>query len=550
MTTGARQRAWAALADHWQDLQATRIDEMFTADPRRFQGWSVALDDMLLDISKTKLDGRALDLLADLARAAGVPQRLEAMFAGETVNATENRAALHPVLRAPDQAPRHVDGRDVKAAVAAEDARVRAFAEGVRDGTIAGRDGEPITDVINIGIGGSHLGPALAVRSLRPYRDGPRVHFVANADGADVSDTLRGRDPRRTLIIVSSKSFTTTETLANARTAWAWSARALGEEGVAGHFAAVTAATDKAAAFGIPAERVFRMWDWVGGRYSVWGAVGLPAMIALGTDAFDAFRAGAAAMDAHVREAPLTRNMPVLLALVGVWHANVCGYPTRAVLPYDHRLNRLPGYLQQLDMESNGKAVSADGAALTGHSGPIVWGEVGTNAQHAFFQLLHQGTRIVPCEFLVAADGHEPDARDHHDLLVANCFAQARALMRGRCRAETETLLRQQGMDAHTAARLAPHRSFAGDRPSTMLLYRRLDPFTLGRIIALYEHRVVIEGTIWGVNPFDQWGVELGKELATSLHGRVAAREGAPDADPSTDGLLGWRARLADGEGA
>jgi glucose-6-phosphate isomerase len=268
-------------------------------------------------------------------------------------------------------------------------------------------------------------------------------------------------------------------------------------------------------------------------------------MIALGTDAFDAFRAGAAAMDAHVREAPLTRNMPVLLALVGVWHASVCGYPTRAVLPYDHRLNRLPGYLQQLDMESNGKAVSADGAALTGHSGPIVWGEVGTNAQHAFFQLLHQGTRIVPCEFLVAAEGHEADARDHHDLLVANCFAQARALMRGRGRAQTEAALREQGVDAHTAARQAPHRSFTGDRPSTMLLYRRLDPFTLGRIIALYEHRVVIEGTIWGVNPFDQWGVELGKELATSLHGRVAAGEGAEDADSSTEGLLTWRARLA-----
>jgi len=547
--TAARERAWAALAAHWQDAARRRIEELFAADPQRFRRRSLALDDLLLDLSKTKIDDHAIELLADLASASGVFERLEAMFAGEAVNTTEARPALHTLLRSTSPEPLLLDGRDVKPEVAAQQARLRAFAEGVRDGAVTGSGGVPFSDVVNLGIGGSHLGPEMVVTALRPYHDGPRVHFVANADPADTADALAGLDPRRTLVLVSSKSFTTPETLANARRAWAWLAQAVGAAEAGRHFAAVTSAVDRAAAFGIPEERVFASWDWVGGRYSVWGAAGLPVMIAIGGSRFGDFQAGAAAMDAHVRQAPLVRNLPVMLALVGVWHAGVCGFPTRAVLPYDHRLRRLPAYLQQLDMESNGKAVSLDGAPLAGHSAPIVWGAVGTNAQHAFFQLLHQGTRVVPCEFLVAAEGHETDAdaREQHELLVANCFAQARALMRGRRRAEAEAIMRANGVDARTAARLAPHRSFAGDRPSTTLVFRRLDPGTLGRLLALAEHRTVIEGTIWGVNPFDQWGVELGKELAEGLRGPMSRGDNASATDPSTDGLLAWRARLTAG---
>jgi glucose-6-phosphate isomerase len=348
-------------------------------------------------------------------------------------------------------------------------------------------------------------------------------------DGAHVRDALKGLDPARTLIVVASKTFTTIETMTNARTARAWLEGALGER--AGlHLAAVSTALDKTAAFGIDEARVFGFWDWVGGRYSVWGAVGLPLMIAIGPERFEAFLAGAHAMDRHFAEAPLPANMPVLLALVGIWHRNVMGYPTRAVLPYDQRLARLPAYLQQLDMESNGKRVMLDGTAVAGATGPIVWGEPGTNGQHAFFQLIHQGSDVIPCEFLVAAEGHEPELRHHHDLLVANCLAQSEALMRGRTLAEAEAATPDRA--------LAPHRVFPGGRPSTTLVYRRLDPFTLGRIIALYEHRVFVEGTIWGINSFDQWGVELGKEMATNLLPLVQGEGDASAKDGSTAGLL------------
>jgi glucose-6-phosphate isomerase len=520
---------WTALAAAGEAARKTRILTHFERDPERFGLFSVRLDDMLLDFSKTALDARALTLLIELAEARGVPARRDAMFRGDPINLTEGRAVLHTALRNRANTPVLVDGEDVMPEVDAVLARMEAFAEGVRDGSVAAVDGGRFTDVVNIGIGGSDLGPAMATLALAPYHDGPRCHYVSNVDAAHISDTLAGLDPARTLVIIASKTFTTIETMTNAKTAQAWMRAALGEE-AGRHFAAVSTALDKTAAFGIDEARVFGFWDWVGGRYSVWGAVGLPVMIAIGPERFGEFLTGAWEMDRHFVEAPLPQNMPVLLALVGIWHRDVLGYPTRAVLPYDQRLARLPAYLQQLDMESNGKRVTLDGAPVSRPSGPVVWGEPGTNGQHAFYQLIHQGTDVIPCEFLVAANGHEADLKVHHNLLLANCLAQSEALMKGRDLAAAEKTVKDPG--------LASHKVFPGDRPSTTLLYSRLDPRTLGRIIALYEHRVFVEGTIWGINSFDQWGVELGKELATALLPLVERGDRFEGKDGSTAGLL------------
>ncbi|MBM3481611.1 MAG: glucose-6-phosphate isomerase, partial [Alphaproteobacteria bacterium] len=398
--TGSVADAWAALAAHRLAHRDERPDRLLADDPGRFARFSLALDDLLLDCSKTAIDDEARALLLRLAGATGVERRRDAMFAGERVNATEGRAALHVALRQRGDTPVLVDGQDVMPGIRATLARLRAYAEEVRGGSF--------TDVVNIGIGGSDLGPAMATLALAPFHDGPRLHFVSNVDGAHLADTLARLDPARTLFVVASKTFTTVETMANAASARRWVADALGEAAVPAHFAAVSTALERAAAFGIDASRVFGFWDWVGGRYSVWSAVGLPLMIAIGPARFAGFLDGAHEMDVHFREAPLDANMPVLLGIVGIWHRNACGYPTRAVLPYDQRLARLPAYLQQLDMESNGKRVDAAGAPVARATGPVVWGEPGTNGQHAFFQLLHQGTDIVPCEFLVAANGHEP----------------------------------------------------------------------------------------------------------------------------------------------
>jgi glucose-6-phosphate isomerase len=443
------------------------------------------------------------------------------MFRGDKVNNTENRAVLHTALRAPRGATIQVDGENVVPAVHETLDRLFAFAEGIRSGTIAASDGKPFTDVVNIGIGGSDLGPVMATGALAPYHNGPNLHFCANVDAAQISDILRRTDPARTLIIVASKTFTTVETMTNARTARAWLVEALGEAAVGAHFCAVSTALEKVAAFGIAPDRTFGFWDWVGGRYSVWSAIGLPVMIAIGAANFREFLAGARAMDEHFCAAPLAQNLPVLLALVGVWHRNACAYPARAILPYDQRLARLPAYLQQLDMESNGKGVARDGSPRPyPATGPLVFGEPGTNGQHAFYQLLHQGTDIIPCEFLIAAEGHEPHLRHHHELLIANCLAQAQALMAGR------TLEEAKGN---------PHRVFPGNRPSVTLAYRKLTPRTLGSLIALYEHRIFTEAAIWDINAFDQWGVELGKELATRLLPSVQGKE---PADPAYAGML------------
>lgn len=529
--------AFAALTEHRRAMRDQRVAALFAADPARFSRFSARLDDMLLDYSKCAVTDATMALMFDLARAAGVGAMREGMFSGEAINVTEQRAVLHTALRRRDDGALRVKGVDVMGDIRAELARLAVFARELRAGRIGGADGGAFTDVVNIGIGGSDLGPAMASLALAPYHDGPRLHFVSNIDGAHLADTLKRLDPARTLLIVSSKTFTTVETMTNARSARAWLAAALGEAAVGLHFAAVSTALDKVAAFGIAPERVFGFWDFVGGRYSLWSAIGLPLMLAIGPDRFGEFLAGGAAMDTHFRSAPFSENVPVLLGLIGIWHRDICGYATRAVIPYDQRLARLPAYLQQLDMESNGKSVTREGRPVTRPTGPVVWGEPGTNGQHAFFQLLHQGTDVIPVEFILGASGHEPNLAAHQDLLIANCLAQAQALMLGRDQTATKARLLADGLGEAQADRLAPHKTFPGNRPSTTLLYRKLDPFTLGRLIALYEHRVFVEAAIWDINAFDQWGVELGKELATALLPVVEGVAPPTGLDGSTAGL-------------
>ena len=526
---------WADLQEHAKGVSDRKILELFES-PMRSSGFSTRFDQLLFDYSKTNIDETARDMLLKLAAERNVAARRDAMFAGDKINETEGRAVLHTALRNLDGGPVMVDGADVMPGVLDTLARMEGFAEDVRAGRFTGQGGA-ITDVVNIGIGGSDLGPAMVTEALAPYHDGPRSHFVSNVDGAHIADTLRRLDPTTTLVIVASKTFTTIETRTNARTARAWMIDGGGDP--TRHFAAVSTAKDKTAAFGIPEAQVFGFADWVGGRYSVWGPIGLPVMMAVGKDAFMAFLRGAQAMDRHFKAAEWAENLPVMLALQGIWHHQICGYPTRAVLPYDQRLAQLPAYLQQLEMESNGKGVTMGGDTLAQPAGPVVWGAPGTNGQHAFYQLIHQGRQVIPCEFMLAAEGHEPDLAHHHDLLVANCLAQSQALMQGRSLDQARAML----ADRFTGAELerqARHRVFTGNRPSTTLIYPKLTPEVLGQIIAAYEHRVFVEGVILGINSFDQWGVELGKELATALAPVVEGGAVAEGLDGSTQALIAF----------
>ncbi|PTE10224.1 glucose-6-phosphate isomerase [Mesorhizobium helmanticense] len=538
MDQSSFQEQLAALRDHRATASGS-MREVFAADPKRFQTFSATDGDLLLDWSKCAVDARTMDLLEKLAGAADLEGRRAAMFEGKKINITEDRAVLHTALRNLSGKGVVLDGQDVKTEVLAVLDAMGAFADAVRSGKAAGATGKKITDIVNIGIGGSDLGPAMATLALAPYHDGPRAHYVSNIDGAHIHDTLKGLSAETTLFIIASKTFTTVETMTNAETARKWIEKALGKEAVGKHFAAVSTALDLVAKFGIEADRVFGFWDWVGGRYSVWGAIGLPVMIAVGPRNFRAFLDGAHEMDEHFRTAPLGKNLPALLGLIGWWHRVICKYPARAVIPYDQRLSRLPAYLQQLDMESNGKSVTLDGGAVTTPTGPLVWGEPGTNGQHAFFQLLHQGTDFIPVEFLAAAIGHEPDLKHQHDLLLANCLAQSEAFMKGRTLEEARAQMLAKGMKPADVDKIAPHRVFSGNRPSVTILYKKLDPHTFGRLIALYEHRVFVEGTLFNINSFDQWGVELGKELATGLLPVVEGKESAAKRDASTAGLVG-----------
>ncbi|WFU47959.1 glucose-6-phosphate isomerase [Sinorhizobium terangae] len=521
-----------------RETNATDIRAAFAADRNRFSRFSTALDDLLFDYSKCAVNDRILDGLEALAKAAKVEEKRDAMFRGDIINITEGRAVLHTALRNRSNRPVLVDGKDVMPDVNAVLDAMGAFADDIRSGALKGATGKKITDVINIGIGGSDLGPVMATLALAPFHDGPRLHFVSNIDGAHIADTLKLIDPETALFIVASKTFTTTETMTNAATARAFIAGKLGEAAVGHHFAAVSTALDKVAAFGIDQARVFGFWDWVGGRYSIWSAIGLPLMIAIGKENFGRFLDGGHAIDEHFRNAPLRQNVPMLLGLIGFYHRNVLGYPSRAILPYDQRLARFPAYLQQLDMESNGKGVTMDSTPVEFSTGPVVWGEPGTNGQHAFYQLIHQGTDIIPAEFMIAANGHEKQLRHQHQLLMANCLAQSEALMKGRTLAEAKAQLTSKGMDDAKADNIAPHRVFTGNRPSITIVYDELDPFALGRLIALYEHRVFVEGALFNINSFDQWGVELGKELATGLLPVVEGKESAEGHDSSTAGLV------------
>jgi glucose-6-phosphate isomerase len=525
------------LAPHAARLAATHLRDLLREDLDRFARFSQTACDLLIDWSKEKLDEETWRQLLTLAEDNDVIGKREAMLRGEPINATENRAVLHTALRGGAWAP-----LEAQQEIEAEKTRFLRFAEDVRSGAIAASDGDPFAHVINIGIGGSDLGPAMAVRALAPFCDGPTVHFISNVDGAHATDVLTGLDPQRTLVLVASKTFTTLETLTNAETVRAWLMQTLGEANVSAHLAALSTNAKATKAFGIDEARVFGFWDYVGGRYSLWSAIGLPLAIAIGADRFEAFLAGAHAMDRHFAEAPLADNLPVILALIGVWRRNGLGLVGHAVIPYEERLARFPAYLQQMDMESNGKRVRIDGVAAKDATGMLVFGEPGTNAQHSFFQLFHQGHDIVGLDILVGksvvGEAVPERAGVHHTHLLANALAQTRALALGRTLEETRAEMAEDGVAPEEIDRLAPHRTFPGDRPSTTIVYNQLDPETLGKLIALYEHKVFVESVLWGINAFDQWGVELGKQLAKQITPALSDRRLAAAFDPSTRGLI------------
>ncbi|MDR3518362.1 MAG: glucose-6-phosphate isomerase [Azospirillaceae bacterium] len=519
--------AWIALSRHAESLRDTTLRDLFDRDPQRFDRFSLTAGPILLDYAKNRITEETRSLLLALARQQDVEGWRDRMYAGEAINITENRAVLHIALRNRSQRPIRVGGHDVMPDVNAVLARMRAFCDQVRSGAWTGWQGAPITDIVNIGIGGSDLGPAMVTQALTPFAH-PRLrsHFVSNVDGTQLAETLKRCDPATTLFIVASKTFTTQETLTNAQSARAWFLAAAGDERhIARHFVAVSTNEPAVRAFGIDPAAMFGFWEWVGGRYSLWSAIGLPIMLAIGPDSFDTLLAGAHEMDEHFRTAPIEANMPVLLGLVGVWNINFLGSVAHAVLPYDQYLARLAAYLQQADMESNGKSVDRQGLPVDYQTGPILFGEPGTNGQHAFYQLIHQGTLAIPCDFLAPVSTYNP-LGDHHRILLSNFLAQTEALMRGKTEAEARAELVAQGLSGAALDALVPHKMFPGNRPTNSFLFQTLDPRTLGALLALYEHKIFVQGIIWNINSFDQWGVELGKQLAKAilpeLHGAPA----------------------------
>jgi len=532
---------WQHLAEHHEAMAGVHLRALFAEDPKRGETMTVEAGDLFLDYSKNRITAETLDLLAALAEGAGLSERIEAMWRGDPVNTTEHRSVLHVALRMPRGARLVVNGVDVVEEVHHVLDRMALFAEQVRFGQWQGATGRPIRNVVNIGIGGSDLGPAMAYEALRPFADPAlTVRFVSNVDGTDIHQATRDLDPAETLFVVSSKTFTTLETLTNARTARDWLVGGLGDESaVARHFVAVSTNAEKVAEFGIDPANMFGFWDWVGGRYSVDSAIGLSLMIAVGPSAFREFLAGFHVIDEHFRSTPLLSNLPALLGLIGLWYNDFFGAETVAILPYSQNMGRFPAYLQQLDMESNGKSVMRDGRPVAVDSGPIVWGQPGTNGQHAFYQLIHQGTRLIPADFIGFARpdyAETPTLLEHHDLLMANFFAQTEALAFGKTAEEVAA----EGV----APELVPHRTFPGNRPTNTILAPRLTPSVLGQLIACYEHKVLTQGVIWGINSYDQWGVELGKVLATRIASELASTGAAAGHDSSTDNLIGRYRRL------
>jgi len=537
MPTRSALPSWQALVEHRRAASGLRLRDLFAGDPLRFRKFSLSTDGILLDYSKQLVTEETMRLLAALARECELESWIRRLCAGERINATENRAALHLALRS-DQ-PVRLDGRDVTKDVGGALAALGRFVRGIQSGRIKGATRRAFTDVVNIGIGGSDLGPRLACEALAPYtRARPRLHFISNVDGAALAAVLAQLNPATTLFVIASKTFTTAETLANARSARAWLAGKLGGKAdIARHLCAVTADPGRAVAFGVPTAQVFPIWDWVGGRYSLWSAIGLPVALAAGMGRFDELRAGARAMDEHFASAPLERNLPAVMGLLEVWNVNFFGAATRAVLPYDERLRQLPAYLQQLEMESCGKSVTREGAPAGHATAPVTWGSAGTDGQHAYFQLLHQGTQVVPADFIACCRPHHR-LRGHHDSLLANFFAQTEALAIGMTAGAATSAMRADGLPEPEIRRLLPHRTFEGNRPTTSILLDELSPRALGALLALYEHKVFVQSVIWDVNAFDQWGVELGKRLAGRILPELEGGAPVSTHDSSTNGLI------------
>jgi glucose-6-phosphate isomerase len=531
-------RSWQKLTKHFEKMKDTRILDLFANDPARFDAFSFRFHDILVDCSKNRITGETLELLFELAEEAGLSEAIESMFTGEKINETEERAVLHVALRNRENTPILVDGQDVMAEVNAVLDRMATFSHEVRSGQWKGYTGKEISDVVNIGIGGSDLGPVMVTECLKPYSDRPAVHFVSNIDGTNISETLRHLNPETTLFMIASKTFTTQETMTNAHTARRWFLNRAGDTAhVARHFAALSTNIEKVEEFGIDRENMFVFWDWVGGRYSLWSAIGLSIACAIGFENFTELLQGANDMDRHFRDAPFDKNIPVVLALIGIWYNNFFEAQTEVILPYDQYMHRFPAYFQQGNMESNGKSVDRRGRRVGYQTGPIIWGEPGTNGQHAFYQLIHQGTKLIPADFLAPAVSHNPIGR-HHDILLSNFFAQTEALMRGKTREEVAAELRKAGKSDEEIEKLAPHKIFAGNKPTNSILFRKLTPRTLGRLIAMYEHKIFVQGVIWNIFSFDQWGVELGKQLAGKILPELDDDASVASHDLSTNGLI------------
>jgi len=536
-----RSQAWQALQQHAEAMQQVHMRDLFADDEHRFQRYSLQFGQLLVDYSKNIITDESMRLLLQLAEERRLSEWIERMFNGEKINLTEGRAVLHTALRNRSDRPVYVDGRDVMPDVRRVLQQMRVFTDKVRQGVWLGSTGKHITDIVNIGIGGSDLGPVMVTEALKAYaQDGLNVHFVSNVDGTHMVETLKGLHRETTLFVIVSKTFTTQETITNAKTARDWFLTRGGtREAVARHFVAVSTNAKAVASFGIDTGNMFEFWDWVGGRYSLWGSVGLSIALYIGMDRFEELLTGAHAMDEHFRNAPFAENIPVILGLLGIWYNNFMHADSHAILPYDQYMHRFPAYFQQGDMESNGKRVTRDGEQVDYSTGPIIWGEPGTNGQHAFFQLIHQGTKLVPCDFLAPVETQNP-VGEHHRMLLSNFFAQTEALMRGKTEAEVRGELQAQGMSEADIEVLLPHKVFPGNRPSNSIMFTKLTPHTLGMLIAMYEHKTFVQSVIWGVNAFDQWGVELGKQLARSILPELVDNRPVTTHDASTNGLINF----------
>jgi len=541
MSTLTQSPAWQALMTHQQEMADVHMRDLFADDAQRFERYSLRFADLLFDYSKNRITDKTRSLLIDLANQANLTEQIAAMFSGQKINTTEQRAVLHIALRNRSQRQILVDGEDVMPNVTQVLAKIRHFSDAVRSGEWRGYTGKAITDIVNIGIGGSDLGPKMVTIALTPYvKEGLRSHFVSNVDGTDMAELLKIVNPETTLFLIASKTFITQETMSNAHTARAWFLQSAQEEAaIAKHFAALSTNQAGVTEFGIDPDNMFEFWNWVGGRYSLWSAIGLSIALAVGMDHFEALLSGAHAVDEHFRSAPLTENIPAIMGLLGIWYNNFFDAQSHAILPYDQYLSRFPAYFQQGDMESNGKYISKENQRVDYTTGPIIWGEPGTNGQHAFYQLIHQGTKLIPCDFLAPAQSQNP-LGDHHAILISNFLAQTEALMKGKTSQEVRSELIAKGTPEEQLDTLVPAKTFEGNRPSNSFLFKKLTPKTLGTLIALYEHKIFTQGIIWNINSFDQMGVELGKQLAKSIQPELAGDDDVTSHDSSTNSLINY----------